>query len=190
MGCYSDDTNARALNTSVLISDHTVEACQSACADGGFTFAGLEYGTQCFCGTALENDSESISPSNCATPCAQNANEVCGGSNALSLYVIVPIWQSMGCYSDTTLKRTLAQSLNVGGNTVEKCQAACQNAGYVYAGMEFGTQCFCGNTIDNGGAPTSGCGTPCPGDASETCGGANALSLYYLFGSSGEQEKK
>ncbi|KAJ5612464.1 hypothetical protein N7510_005658 [Penicillium lagena] len=190
LGCYSDSTNARALNTSVLVSGNTVEACQSTCAAGGFTYAGMEFGSQCYCGTAIENDSEPISSSSCNMACAADESEICGGSNALSLYVIVPIWQSVGCYSDTTLKRTLAESYNVGGNTVEKCQAACKAGGYIYAGMEFGTQCFCGNTIDNGGAPTSGCGTPCPGDASETCGGANALSLYYLFGGSEPEEKK
>lgn len=97
------------------------------------------------------------------------------------MYVIVPIWQSIGCYSDSTLECTLAQLFNIAGNTVEKRQAACQENGYIYAGMEFRTRCFCGNTNDNGGAPASGCGTPCAGDSSEICGGSNALSLYYLF---------
>ncbi|KAJ5825582.1 hypothetical protein N7474_002720 [Penicillium riverlandense] len=169
LGCYSDNTNARALNTSVLVTGHTVK---------------------CYCGTAIENDSGPIDSSSCNAACAGDSSEISGGADALSLYFIVPIWQSVGCYSDTTLKRTLAMSYNIGGNTVENCQAACKKDGYIYAGMEFGTQCFCGNTIDNGGAPTSGCGTPCPGDASETCDGANALSLYYLFEDSEPEEKK
>ncbi|KAJ5974962.1 hypothetical protein N7481_008669 [Penicillium waksmanii] len=181
LGCYSDSTSNRALNTSVLVPGHTVEACQSACEDAGFLYAGLEYGTQCFCGNAIMNSASSIDSSHCNVPCAQSASEICGGSNAISLYVVVPIWQSVGCYTDTTLKRTLAKSYNIAGNTVEKCQAECQSNGYLYAGVEYGTQCFCGNSIDNGATITSACGTACPGDSSEVCGGANALSMYYLF---------
>ncbi|EAW08575.1 WSC domain protein [Aspergillus clavatus NRRL 1] len=180
LGCYSDDTNHRTLNTSILVSGNTVQACQATCAQAGFTYAGMEFGTQCFCGTGIQNNAGPVA-SGCDTPCAADASQICGGSNALSLYVIVPIWQSLGCYSDSTKARTLSTSYNVAGNTVEKCQAACQAGGYLYAGMEFGSQCFCGNSIDNGGAPTSGCATPCAGDSSEVCGGSNALSIYYLF---------
>ncbi|KAJ5484197.1 hypothetical protein N7539_005993 [Penicillium diatomitis] len=181
VGCYSDSTSARALNTSVLNPGGTVETCQSTCEAQGFTYSGMEYGAQCFCGTAILNNAAVIDPSNCNIACPQNAAEVCGGSNAISMYAAVPVWQSVGCYSDTTLKRTLAQSFNIAGNTVEKCQAICQQNGYIYAGMEYGTQCFCGNSIDNGASLTSACGTACPGNSAEICGGANALSMYYLF---------
>ncbi|KAF7712666.1 Endochitinase-like family protein [Penicillium ucsense] len=181
VGCYSDSTSARALNTSVLNPGGTVETCQSTCEAQGFTYSGMEYGAQCFCGTAILNNAAAIDPSNCNIACPQNAAEVCGGSNAISMYAVVPVWQSVGCYSDTTLKRTLAQSFNIAGNTVEKCQAVCQQNGYIYAGMEYGTQCFCGNSIDNGASLTSACGTACPGNSAEICGGANALSMYYLF---------
>ncbi|GIC89485.1 uncharacterized protein Aud_005903 [Aspergillus udagawae] len=181
LGCYADDTNHRTLNTSILVSGNTVQACQAACAQAGFTYAGMEFGTQCFCGTATMNNAASVPASQCNIACPADGSQVCGGSNALSLYVVVPIWQSLGCYSDSTKARTLAVSYNVAGNTVEKCQAACKAGGYLYAGMEFGTQCFCGNSIDNGGALTSGCATPCAGDSTEVCGGSNALSMYYLF---------
>ncbi|GAD96236.1 WSC domain protein [Paecilomyces variotii No. 5] len=181
LGCYSDNTLARALNTSENVSGGTVEACQSTCESQGFTLAGIEFGTQCFCGTAIMNGAAEIDSSNCNIACPQDSSEICGGSNALSLYTIVPVWQSIGCYSDTTLKRTLSMSYNVAGLTVEKCQSTCQDHGYIYAGLEFGSQCFCGNSIDNGATLTSGCGTVCSGDSAEICGGANALSMYYLF---------
>ncbi|KAJ5131970.1 hypothetical protein N7448_006128 [Penicillium atrosanguineum] len=181
LGCYSDNTLSRTLNTSLTVSGGTIEACQSACEAKGFTYAGIEYGTQCFCGTAIMNAGASIDSSNCNTVCPQASAEVCGGSNALSLYQVVPIWQSIGCYSDTTLKRTLAHSFNVPGNNVEKCQGVCQDNGYIYAGMEYGSQCFCGNTIDNGATLTSGCGTVCSGNSGEICGGSNSLSMYYRF---------
>ncbi|GFG01735.1 putative fungistatic metabolite [Aspergillus lentulus] len=137
----------------------------------------MEFGTQCFCGTAIMNNAASVPASQCNIACPADGLQVCSGSNALRLYVVVPIWQSLGCYSDSTKARTLAVSYDIAGNTVEKCQAG----GYLYAGMEFGTQCFCGNPIDNGGVLTSGCATPCAGDSTEVCGGSKALSMYYLF---------
>jgi hypothetical protein len=40
----------------------------------------------------------------------------------------------------------------------------------------------CGNTFSNGGGPapdgTAGCDMPCYGNTSETCGGADRLSVY------------
>ncbi|KAJ5652587.1 WSC domain protein [Penicillium longicatenatum] len=180
LGCYTDSTTARALNTSILVNGNTIETCQSTCSSAGFSYAGMEYGTQCFCGNAIMNNAQSGS-AGCTIPCPANSAENCGGSNAINMFVTLPMWQSKGCYSDTTLTRTLAASFNVAGLTNEKCQATCKANGYVYSGTEYGSQCFCGNTIDNGGAPASGCGTACAGDSTEICGGSNALSLFYLY---------
>ncbi|CEL08179.1 WSC domain-containing protein [Aspergillus pseudodeflectus] len=183
LGCYTDNTNARTLNTSILVSGNTVPKCQAACSGAGFTLAGVEYGSQCFCGTAILNGGVPITTGGtCNIPCAGDSAQICGGSDALNLYSLIPVWQSIGCYSDSTLKRTLAVSYNVAGNSVERCTAACQAGGYEYAGMEFGTQCFCGNSIDNGATLSAACATKCPGNAAQTCGGPNALSIYQLFG--------
>ena len=65
LGCYSDSTSTRALNTSQTVAAHTVEACQSTCGGLGFIYAGLEYGSQCFCGNAILGGSTSIASSNC-----------------------------------------------------------------------------------------------------------------------------
>ena len=181
LGCFTDSTLARVLPTSVLVSGNTVEKCQAACTNGGFPYAGVEFGSQCFCGSSIANSpSESTQ---CTMTCPGNSAETCGGSNAIQIYSVQPTWINLGCYSDATNSRTLSKSLNIAGNTIEKCQAGCSDAGYKYAGMEFGSQCFCGNTIDNSGAPIAQttCNKACPGNGAETCGGPNALSLYYLL---------
>lgn len=180
-GCYTDQTSARALPTSFNLAGLTPDKCQAACAAQGFRLAGLEFGTQCFCGAALQNGAAPAGPGSCNLACAGDATQVCGGANALSLYEVTPSWQSLGCYADKDTARTLGSSVGVAGNTVGKCQAACAAAAFTYAGMEFGSQCFCGNAILNNAAPLLvGCDKPCPGNAAETCGGANALSLYVL----------
>lgn len=61
----------------------------------------------------------------------------------------------------------------------------CAFHGFVYAGMEFGQQCWCGNSLSTAGGagvslPSSSCNVPCQGDITNTtrCGGSWALSLY------------
>lgn len=64
--------------------------------------------------------------------------------------------------------------------TVENCISFCSGKGYIYAGLEWRQECYCGNNIINGGALTaaSDCNFPCSGDATETCGAGNRLSMY------------
>jgi hypothetical protein len=56
LGCYSEGTNGRALvwqQNQLSTTNMTVEECLFACKDGGYSFAGVEYATQCFCGVVL-----------------------------------------------------------------------------------------------------------------------------------------
>ncbi|THG96906.1 hypothetical protein EW026_g5007 [Hermanssonia centrifuga] len=39
--------------------------------------------------------------------------------------------------------------------TVESCVSFCNGGGYIYAGLEYAQECYCGNTIGNGGAPAT-----------------------------------
>ena len=92
-------------------------------------------------------------------------------------------WSYKGCYIDNAnggriLANTQPDNKQL---TVESCSTACQKAGYKVAGMEYSTQCFCGNAIIQGGAPASSdndCGMTCGGNANEKCGGPNRMSIY------------
>ncbi|KAL8652676.1 MAG: hypothetical protein Q9226_004173 [Calogaya cf. arnoldii] len=83
-----------------------------------------------------------------------------------------------GCYSEGTSGRALAATLTASDTmTVEKCAAFCQ--GYAYMGVEYTSECYCGNTIGAGAvAVTDGCTMPCGGDKSQLCGGPNRLNFY------------
>jgi Domain of unknown function (DUF1996)/WSC domain len=68
--------------------DMTNEKCVSSCESQGYTIAGTEYSTQCFCGNSTAPD-RSPPPGllgNCMMPCAGNSSEMCGGSSLISLY--------------------------------------------------------------------------------------------------------
>ena len=91
-------------------------------------------------------------------------------------------WTYRGCYVDNANGRILnVQKPDSQTLTIESCVAACVASGYTVAGMEYSTQCFCGNAITNGGVLANAdtdCSISCAGDSKEKCGGANRMSLY------------
>lgn len=182
LGCFTDSTSARVLPFMINLAGNTPAKCSKACDDAGFAYSGVEFGSQCWCGSAPQQPL--VTSAGCTMDCAGDSAQKCGGSNAIRIFSAIPTWQNKGCYSDATNSRTLSTSLNLAGNTNKKCQDACAAAGYKYAGTEFGSQCFCGNSIDNNGAAiaATSCNKACAGDSTTTCGGANALSLFLLLG--------
>ena len=87
-GCYADQGNPRTLSGySTSQNTNTVATCAQLCLSKGFSFAGVEYGAECYCsntgpgsGVAVKADSQ------CSKACAGNARQNCGGSMALQVY--------------------------------------------------------------------------------------------------------
>lgn len=199
-GCYSDSISNRVLsgasepNPNIVTQEYCIEYCSQT--DGGYSFAGVEYGKECYCGHQLASSSAKEADTDCYMPCAGNSSESCGGPNRLNLFStgISPAtnpgpsgWKSLGCYSDSTNSRTLKNAESIpGGVTVAKCTAKCQQIGYLYAGVEYGVECYCDDQIQNNASPlSSGCSMACAGNSSEYCGGANSLNLYQSSSVSG-----
>lgn len=121
-----------------------------------------------------------------ATPgtCSVNANIKIGAYQQYYKDVTSTLnWQYVGCGSDSTSGRTLnSASTSSGSMTVESCINFCQGKGYSYAGLEYASQCYCGDSVASDRAPKAGilgnCFSPCTGDSTEYCGGASALSIY------------
>lgn len=86
MGCANEPTGVRALSDASYTSNAmTNEVCQSFCAGKGSPLAGTEYGTQCFCGSALASGS-SLNQACHSMLCSGSDTEYCGGPNRLSVY--------------------------------------------------------------------------------------------------------
>ena len=82
----SDDVNNRTLSTPVGVTgEMTVPACVAVCQADNFPLAGLEFASQCYCGTSFEGEGAPID-SGCNMACQGNSSEFCGGSNALNVY--------------------------------------------------------------------------------------------------------
>lgn len=59
-GCYSDEVGARTLASTVSVSGSmTVKVCVDACKAAGYSLAGVEYGSQCYCDNAYTNGAAS-----------------------------------------------------------------------------------------------------------------------------------
>ncbi|KAM0548193.1 hypothetical protein ACHAPJ_009991 [Fusarium lateritium] len=91
-------------------------------------------------------------------------------------------YTSIGCYTEATSGRALPNGRGVDSPTVANCVQACSNDNFVYAGVEYGGECYCGNSFSDGSvpAPLTDCGMTCNGNSSEYCGGPNRLNVYQL----------
>ncbi|KAL2069825.1 hypothetical protein VTL71DRAFT_14504 [Oculimacula yallundae] len=196
-GCWSDSVGVRTLSNKVSVPGAlTVASCTSACSAAGYSLAGVEYGSECYCDNTYQNGG-SISADKCTMTCKGNSGEFCGDAIALNLYSYqgaTPVaatqsgqtlpsnWASLGCYTDDVKARGLSVSLNLASLTIEKCVNACASKGYSVAGVEYGQECRCDNAIQNkqGQAPdgSAGCNMPCNGNSAQTCGGKQKMNVY------------
>ncbi|NWY04019.1 WSCD2 protein, partial [Nothoprocta ornata] len=88
----------------------------------------------------------------------------------------------VGCFEDSPRRRTLrgVSFFDYKKMTVFRCQDNCAERGYLYAGLEFGAECYCGHKIQAGNVSEAECAMACKGERGTTCGGANRLSVYRL----------
>ncbi|KAJ7734138.1 hypothetical protein B0H16DRAFT_1877150, partial [Mycena metata] len=89
-------------------------------------------------------------------------------------------WKSIGCQADSTSARALKHlvALSSPNITVESCLDSCEAGGYILGGVEFVDECYCGNALLYGHGASGACGQACSGNASQSCGGPNALNAY------------
>lgn len=210
-GCYQGSGAGGKLKTRIYSSkNNTNGMCMAACAGKAerWQFAGTEYHSECWCGDVMPP--LKVSEDHCNFDCAGNINEICGGDGIrtntgsfFSLFVDMgrgdtPLpppmsgpfvnpgvdgFVSQGCHKEATSGRALSVGKSISANaTVYNCIQACR--GYTYAGLEFGQECYCGNSLGAGSVPTlaSECNMPCKGNGSEYCGGGSRLNLYEIGG--------
>ncbi|RPD53575.1 galactose oxidase [Lentinus tigrinus ALCF2SS1-7] len=91
-------------------------------------------------------------------------------------------YEFLGCFTDQGA-RTLGGPtfVNTTGMTVESCVDFCSQQDFNFAGLEFAQECWCGNSIANGGTNVTetDCSFACTGNSTELCGAGNRLSVYW-----------
>ena len=188
--CAQDD-GSRVLYNDVItnLSNNTPANCIAHCSASGYAFAGVEYGTECHCGTGfLPGTPDNIPQSKCNVPCTGDNSYSCGGSWAIQLYTgptpteTLPDGWSLVRYCGVDEANRVIENDNTSilpNNTPATCIEHCIALGFDYAGVEYGDECHCGTGYIGGAqAPTTDCNIPCPGNPSLTCGGSWRIQLY------------
>lgn len=90
--------------------------------------------------------------------------------------------RSIGCFKDEKKNRLLSSyySNYKETNSPKKCIQICLQSGYLYAGVQYSSECFCGNDEPsiNFKLPDSKCIMKCPAEQKETCGGYYTMNIY------------
>lgn len=94
----------------------------------------------------------------------------------------VKIARSLGCYKDEKNYRLLNgfYGNNKLTNSPEYCIGLCLQSGFPYAGVQYSTECFCGNDEPAPVAklPDSSCNMKCPANPQQICGGYFTMNIF------------
>ncbi|KAL5337978.1 hypothetical protein BJX70DRAFT_399072 [Aspergillus crustosus] len=85
--CLSDNNDNRILvgDDDESSSDMTPEECIKLAQDGGWRYAGVEYGSECYVGNTLHTDDKD-SKDGCTMPCSGDEKQQCGGEGLIQIY--------------------------------------------------------------------------------------------------------
>ncbi|KDN69707.1 putative CFEM domain-containing protein [Colletotrichum sublineola] len=164
VGCYKDlyPASDHTLKTwgGMNYDTMTVTGCHATCAKGGYLFSGVENDRECWFGNEVSSPEVNVpvAENDCNTPCTGDARQTCGAGARIYMYkYVVPSVPrvSLGCYGEE-YPRILRYDVQVPGssatnNSRQNCIDTCDRAGYVYAGVQFGAECYCDNVIHEPG---------------------------------------
>ena len=127
--CSFDDKQIRILPDYMEASnDMTIEKCLSICRSKGFPYFGLEWSCECHCGDAPEFFEWAWSDK-CNDRCAGDSSQICGGTDAISIWSTPPEEFIGYCINDYPSNRRVLNDFSVTGLTdltVESCGKICE----------------------------------------------------------------
>ncbi|KAH0287144.1 WSC domain-containing protein, partial [Aureobasidium sp. EXF-3399] len=203
VGCFKENNPGRQLAVNPVTSPTmTNDICIAKCASLGYRFAGTQYQRECWCGQALPLQMDLNT--DCNFNCGGNENQTCGGNgytnpgSHMSLFAdtsrfdgntstqvqaIVPSYGGynyVGCFNDQGARTINAATLNTNDMTVQKCGDFCISKGFSMFGLEYASECYCGNARASTSQLTtdSKCSMACKGNNAQLCGAGSLMVLY------------
>ncbi|CAH2981318.1 unnamed protein product [Chilo suppressalis] len=81
LGCFQDEKKLRILSTFYgnYVNSNSPTNCLDICIQAGFPFAGVQYGSECFCGENRPSELAKIENNFCDMPCSGDTTKICGG---------------------------------------------------------------------------------------------------------------
>jgi len=87
-------------------------------------------------------------------------------------------WSYVGCYQSNAASQDLPYYAGTDTSmTIDNCAQNCAQMGYMYAGLQQGTLCYCGNSFGAYGASTQ-CNSRARGNPTQMGGGITVNSVY------------
>lgn len=189
-GCFHEPPSheGRALKAMGTATDSmTTQACAAFCAN--YQYFGTEYGRECFCGNTIAPNTLAA-VEGCTMPCSGDASQICGAGDHLNIYInnayVAPSIAAIegytykGCRTEPAVGRALPDRVYGDDSlTPSTCASLCSADGFIYAGLEFGRECWCSNTLYGGEwVDDSECSMLCGGDKGSFCGAGGRLTVY------------
>uniref|UniRef100_A0A672MYD5 WSC domain containing 1 n=1 Tax=Sinocyclocheilus grahami TaxID=75366 RepID=A0A672MYD5_SINGR len=149
IGCFLDDAKDRALKGMVFYDFRkmTNTLCQDTCTESGYQFAGLEYGSECYCGNRIT--SARMKEEGCNLDCKGEKGAICGGVSRLSVYKVEEVHSDRnvryrGCFKkpDNSTAASLAHAIQP-NLTSQWCIQNCMDQEFPLA-LVRKPDCFCG----------------------------------------------
>lgn len=159
LGCYKDTfpSHARTLKDQVSTDGQlTIQSCRDQCLAKNYVYSGVEDGRECWCGNEIQDSGDNViaDESSCTKTCPADKNQNCGAGGFINLSKYVSsntIWIPLGCYGEES-PRILRNKVDVAGgdgnNSRQNCFRACEQGGWLYAGVENANECWCDNLIN------------------------------------------
>lgn len=87
-GCFKDSFSTRILQGYLvkLKTQNSPTLCVGVCTKAGFSYAGVQYGVECFCGNSSPKTDLALDQKKCNTPCPGDPNQSCGGYLVMDVY--------------------------------------------------------------------------------------------------------
>ncbi|KAJ7990639.1 hypothetical protein DPEC_G00302480 [Dallia pectoralis] len=153
IGCFLDSSKERALKGSVSYDFRkmTSTMCQETCSESGYQFAGLEYGSECYCGNRVT--SLRVREEECNVDCKGEKHSPCGGVGRLSVFKVEEVLPGQRRYRNVFYRGCFREPENITSAalvhllqpnlTTQACVGACMNKEFPLA-LLGSKDCLCG----------------------------------------------
>lgn len=88
LGCFEENIKKRIFNSyNNVFSMNTPEFCSNLCFKRGYSYSGVTYKSECFCGNLPpSNQFTKVEDKQCNTKCSGDANQYCGGGWRMGVF--------------------------------------------------------------------------------------------------------
>ena len=148
----------------------TAGECNKACSGAGNEICGRTNRLNVF-------EAVTAKPTTTSTSTTRSSTSTTTSTSIIFPCPMANAWLSCGFCESSHNKRLSRDSREMTKMTVESCQSTCYAAGYTYAGVEFGKECWCGKALQGPSVNPPIAATEC----SVACTGNNNLPSQRLF---------